>query len=228
MAPPRTPVASPTVGLIACAACGSPVASTANFCSTCGRLVGEAAASAPADVPAPSPTSSARFPVRPVALFATAVGLFAFGIALGATLFAPAPQEVARASGVPGVVASPSAPPHDLAVNVVLDETMGRGEDPWADVAVGAPCTPTGLSFSDIHAGTTVIVADQGGTILAKSTLPEGRKSGPGLCMYRTQVSVPDARFYRVGIADRLATVFAFDELAEAGWATDISFVAVP
>ena len=46
--------------------------------------------------------------------------------------------------------------------------------------------------------------------------------------MPNAQISVPDARFYRVGIADRLATVFAFDELAEADWTTDISFVAAP
>jgi hypothetical protein len=224
--------ASATVGYRDCAACGAPVASTASFCSNCGHPVGEAVVAASAGIAkssaAPAATSSARFPVRPVALIATALGLFAFGVALGATLFAPVPEEAPRGSGVPGVVASPSAAPHDLAVNVVLDETMGRDEDPWADVPIGAPCQPTGISFSDIHTGATLIVADQGGTILAKSTLPEGRKSGAGLCMFRSRVTVPDARFYRVGIADRLATVFAFDELAEADWTTDITFVAAP
>jgi hypothetical protein len=213
-------IAPATDGLVRCRACGKPVALAANFCSTCGEPVGEAVALAPAE--------AARFPVRPVALIATAVGLLALGVTMGAMLFPPAPDEVARASGGPAIVAGPTPAPHHLDLNVVLDETLGRGGDPTSDVPVGAPCTPTGSSFSDIHPGTTIIVADQGGTILARSTLPDGRTSGAGLCRYRTQVSVPEATSYRVGIADRVATEFSFDELTEVGWSADITFVASP
>jgi hypothetical protein len=188
--------------------------------------LGVETASAPA--PRPEPASSARFPVRPVAMLFTAVALVAFGLVLGATLFPQAPPSDGSASAVVPAMASPSATTRALTVKVVIDETLGQGADPWSEVQIGAPCVPRGSAFPDIDAGTSVVVADETGTILAKSTLPEGRKSGPGLCTYRTEVSVPDAKFYRVGVADRLATVFAFDELAEADWATDITFVASP
>ena len=156
------------------------------------------------------------------------MGVFAFGIALGATRFAPASQEVARASGAPGVVASSSG-------RRMTSRSMSCSTRRWVGARTPGPTSASalrarrpGLSFSDIHAGTTVIVADQGGTMIAKSTLADGRKSGPGLCLYRAQVSVPDARFYRVGIADRPATVFSFDELTKAGWTSDVLFVASP
>jgi hypothetical protein len=161
-------------------------------------------------------------------MLVTAVALVVFGVALGATLFGPEPAAVNPASAGAAFPASPSTPVHTLGINVVIDQTLGRGNDPWPDVQIGAPCVPRGTAFPDIVEGTSVVVADQTGTILAKATLPEGRKSGAGTCTYRTEATVPDARFYRVGIADRMATVYSFDELSQAGWATDITFVVAP
>ncbi len=212
---------------VACSACGQPVARTAYFCSICGHPVGEPVTLASSAAAGPAAASSSRFPFRAVALIVVAMGVVAFGVALMATRLAPN-DGAARGSDGPAVVSTSTGAPHDLTVNVVLDQTLGRGEDPWANVATGSRCSPTGTAFSDIHAGTTVTVADLGGTVIAESTLADGRKAGPGQCLYRAQVSVPDARFYRVGIAFRPGTVFSFDELTKAGWKSDFLFVASP
>jgi hypothetical protein len=41
-------------------------------------------------------------------------------------------------------------------------------------------------------------------------------------------VPAPDASRYGIGIADRAAIVFSFDELSQAGWTTLIKYVEAP
>ena len=117
---------------------------------------------------------------------------------------------------------------HDLAVEVQVDQTLGADDDPWSDVQVGGPCEPVREAFSDIRSGTPVLVADESGAVVARSTLPTGRKAAPGLCSFVTRVPTPDASRYGIGIADRTAIVFSFDELSQAGWTTLIKYVEAP
>ena len=166
-------------------------------------------------------------PFRPVATAIAGVGLLVFGVLFGATVLAP-DRTVVRPTGAPVVVASPSAIEHQVSVNVSVDETGGTGVDPWTDVAIGEPCPATEATLGDIGQGTTVVVADQAGTVLGRAALPAGRKSGIGICTYRTKLTVPETSLYAIKVADRPATVIAIAALSTAGWTADLQYAVLP
>ncbi len=106
-------------------------------------------------------------PFRPVAVAVTGVALVAFGVLIGVTVLAP-DRPTAAASVPPKAIATSSAEIHRVSVNVSVDETGGASVDPWADVAIGKPCPATEASLGDIGEGTSVVVKDQAGTLLAR------------------------------------------------------------
>lgn len=115
---------------------------------------------------------------------------------------------------------SATAPPvtHDLTVVIVIDETAGIGFDPWDSTSIGGPCSPQGTFASDIQAGTSVVISDQAGAILAKGAMRQGSKSAPGVCEFALKVTVPDATFYRIKVAQRPEEVASRDELVGSSW----------
>ena len=215
-----------------CEHCGTAVGPSVRVCPTCGHrvnvwrappdlgpdagvsLVPAAAAIQPGIEPRP------RIPGRVVALAVGGVVVIAIVVIVGALMFAQRPRTSQGAPGQAAVVGSWPAM-HDLAIEVQVDQTLGAGDDLWSAVEVGGPCEPVREAFPDIRSGTAVLVADESGAVVARSTLPTGRKAAPGLCSFVTRVPAPDASRYGIGIADRTAIVFSFDELAQAGWTTD-------
>lgn len=215
-----------------CPACGRPVFAADNFCANCGHRVGSqavaAASIAARAVAAPAPAGApVTMPFRPVATVIAAIGLLVFGVLFGATVLAPDRTPV-RPTSVPVGAASPSAVEHQVSVNVSVDETGGTGVDPWPNVAIGEPCPPTDPTLGDIGEGTAVVVADQAGTVLGRASLPAGRKSGIGICTYRTKLTVPETPVYAITVADRPATVIAIADLSTAGWTTDLRYAVLP
>ena len=222
-----------------CEHCGTTVPASRRFCPTCGRrvnawrtlpdlgpdagvsLVPAAAAILTGIEPPP------RVPVRVIALAVGSVIVIALAVIVGVLMFGPRPRASQTTPGQAAVVSSSPAM-HELAVEVQVDQTLGAGEDPWSDVEVGGPCEPVREAFPDIRSGTPVLVADQSGAVVARSTLPAGRKSASGLCSFMTRLPAPDASRYGIGIADRTAIVFSFDELSQAGWTTLIRYVEAP
>ena len=166
-------------------------------------------------------------PFRPVAVAVTGVALVAFGVLIGVTVLAP-DRPTAAASVPPKAIATSSAEIHRVSVNVSVDETGGASVDPWADVAIGKPCPATEASLGDIGEGTSVVVKDQAGTLLARLPLPEGKKSGPGICTYRAKVPVPETALYVFTVADRPATVIPIADLSSAGWTMDLRYAVLP
>ncbi len=224
----------------ACEHCGTTLEPGARFCPTCGYRVnvwrslpdlgpdhGVSLVPASAAIQ-PGTEPSSRIPVRRVALAVGGIVVIAIAVVVGVLMLAPRPG--ASVTGSPGQAAagSPSPATHELAVEVQLDQTLGAGEDPWSEVKDGGPCAPVRDAFPDIRRGTAVVVADESGTVVARSTLPRGRKTGPGLCSFVTKVPAPDATRYGIGIADRTPIVFSFDDLSQAGWTTLIKYVESP
>jgi hypothetical protein len=123
---------------------------------------------------------------------------------------------------------SPTPIVHTLTVNVAIDESRGGLEDTLGTIAMGAPCEPSAGTFPDLRPGTPVLVADQAGTIIAKASLSEGRKSGVSTCAFTAEAPVPEATFYRIVLGDRAANVLAIDALSNAAWTTELRFVASP
>ena len=233
----EAPVADPRS---VCEHCGTAVEPSVRFCPTCGHrvnvwralpdlgpdagvsLVPATAAIQPGTEPPP------RFPVRVVALAVGGVVVIAIVVLVGAFMFGSRPRASQTGSPAPGAAVASSSANHRLSVEVQVDQTLGAGNDPWSRVQVGGPCEPVREAFPDIRAGTPVLLADQSGAVLARSTLRTGRKAAPGLCSYATNVNAPDANRYGIGIADRTAIEFSFDELSQAGWTTLIKYVEAP
>ena len=222
----REPMATPIVPT-ECPSCGRQLFASDNFCANCGHWSKGVVAIVGAARPSASPASTTRMPFRPVAVAITGVALVAFGVLIGVTVLAP-DRPIAAASLPPKAVASASAEIHRVSVNVSVDETGGASVDPWADVAIGEPCPATEASLGDIGEGTSVIVKDQAGTLLARVPLPEGRKSGPGICTYRAKVPVPETAVYVFTVDDRPATVIAIADLSSAGWTMDLRYAVLP
>ncbi len=210
-----------------CPSCGRQLSPADNFCANCGHwskgvvaIVGAARSSA-------APPATTRMPFRPVAVAVTGVALVAFGVLMGVTVLAPA-RPTAAASLPPSAIASSSAEIHRVSVNVSVDETGGASVDPWAKVAIGEPCPATEAALGDIGEGTSLVVKDQAGTLLARVPLPEGRKSGPGICTYRAKVPVPETAVYAFTVANRPATVILIADLSSAGWTMDLRYAVLP
>ena len=240
-ATPRPATVLPPVD---CVACGTPIFTSDRYCASCGHRVGAPLAASgavgasafaarpvwPRDMATPiAPASrSSRLPFRPVAAILTGIALFAFGVFIGLEVLTPKPITAGRGTDVTLPTPSPTPIVHTFTVNVAIDESRGSHEDTLGTIAMGAPCEPSAGTFPDVRPGTPVLVADQAGTILAKASLSEGRKSGVSTCAFRAHASVPEATFYRIGIGDRTASVISIDELSHGGWTTDVRFVVTP
>ena len=221
-------MATPTVA-VDCPSCGRQLFAADNFCANCGHRVSSKGVVAIPDAARAntSPASTTRMPFRPVAVAITGIALVAFGVLIGVTVLAP-DRPTAAASLPPNAAASTVAEIHRVSVNVSVDETGGASVDPWATVAIGEPCPATEASLGDIGEGTSVVVKDEAGTLLARVPLPEGRKSGPGICTYRAKVPVPETAVYVFTVADRPATVLPIADLSSAGWTMDLRYAVLP
>lgn len=85
-------------------------------------------------------------------------------------------------------------------------------------VKTNTSCTGTG-GYSDIKAGTEVVVKDEAGKILATSALVDAPSPVYGICEYTFTVAVPDAAFYSLAVGRRGDLTYSKDELAGRGWA---------
>ncbi|HEY6568662.1 MAG TPA: hypothetical protein VIZ22_00140 [Candidatus Limnocylindrales bacterium] len=240
-APPKPANMPPPVD---CVACGKPIFTSDRYCASCGHRVGAPLAASgavgasafaarpvwPRDMATPiAPASrSSRLPFRPVAAILTGIALFAFGVFIGLEVLTPEPITAGRGTDVTLPTPSPTPIVHTLTVNVAIDESRGSLEDTLGTIAMGAPCEPSAGTFPDLRPGTPVLVADQAGTIIAKASLSEGRKSGVSTCAFTAKAPVPEATFYRIVLGDRAANVLAIDALSSAAWTTELRFVARP
>lgn len=95
---------------------------------------------------------------------------------------------------------------------------------PWGqcitESAGSGTLTGTG-GYSDIAVGTSVVVKDQSGTVLATGHL--SFKSGNG-CHWNLKVTdIPDASFYQVEVSHRGAITYSRADLDKANWEINLS-----
>ena len=168
-----------------------------------------------------------RISGRVIALAVGGVVVIAIVLIVGALMFTQRPRASQAAPGQAAVVGSSPAM-HDLAVEVQVDQTLGAGDDPWSEVQVGGPCEPVRRGVSRHPERDAGPRRRPVGRRRRPVHLPTGRKAAPGLCSFVTRVPTPDASRYGIGIADRTAIVFSFEELSQAGWTTLIKYVEAP
>ena len=87
------------------------------------------------------------------------------------------------------------------------------------DVAwTSTSCEGTG-GYSDIRAGTDVVVKDATGTIIGTAALvPDPERSGTTRCTYTFMVPVKDAEFYAVSVGKRGELTYSKAEMEAQGW----------
>jgi len=111
---------------------------------------------------------------------------------------------------------SAAAAAHDVTGSIAVSQYMGtRG--------LGTECTGQG-GYDDIHAGSAVVVKDEGGKILATSQLDPGKITRLGECTFAFSVrSVPDAKFYQFEVSHRGQVTYAKKDLSDAGWTVKLT-----
>jgi len=86
-------------------------------------------------------------------------------------------------------------------------------------------CSALSGGFSDIAAGTQVIVKDDGGKIVGTGQLKnEGVRNSSTECEYSFSVGpVPDRPFYSVEVSHRGAQTYSLDQMKAQGWKIQLS-----
>jgi hypothetical protein len=89
--------------------------------------------------------------------------------------------------------------------------------------STGAACTGLG-GYSDINAGTSVVVRDQSGKVLATGSLDAGKIVSLETCEFAFSVqSVPDADFYQVEVSRRGNMTYSKSDLDKRNWKVSLS-----
>jgi hypothetical protein len=85
-------------------------------------------------------------------------------------------------------------------------------------------CAGSG-GYSDIQAGTQVVVKDEDGGLLGVGSLEDGYQPGGGsICRFKFKVKdVPEARFYRVQVSRRGELIYSLAQMKERGWLLEVS-----
>lgn len=105
---------------------------------------------------------------------------------------------------------APTAEPHPLAGTLVLSQS-----DP---VYRANGCAGTG-GFDDVYTGTSVVIADGSGTIIATAPLVDSPDAiFIRRCEFTFRADVPDVPFYSVRIGGRDPLVYSREDLARRGW----------
>jgi len=115
---------------------------------------------------------------------------------------------------------------------LVLGVGLVRGQDHTLkgtmtlhEVVSGTSCTGTG-GYSDIQAGTEVVVKDQAGKVLATASLGDGRVDS-GTCVFDFSVShLPDADFYQVEVSHRGNVTYSKADLEKTNWTIGVELGA--
>jgi hypothetical protein len=88
----------------------------------------------------------------------------------------------------------------------------------------GASCSSKSSGYDDVRAGTTVVVSDGDGKVLATGQLGPGQL-GPHVvqnmsyCVFPIAVpSVPEAPFYRVEVGNRGAQTYSLADMQAKNW----------
>lgn len=108
---------------------------------------------------------------------------------------------------------------HELKGAISVIEQLGLGS---AD-RIGQGCSGTG-GYDDIQAGTSVVVSDENGKVLATGHLDAGKISALETCRFTFDLNgVPDASFYQVEVSHRGKVTFSSDDLSKKGWQVDLT-----
>jgi hypothetical protein len=108
---------------------------------------------------------------------------------------------------------------HTLSGNIHVVEQLGLG----SENKVGQACTGTG-GYTDLHAGTSVVVKNEDGKVLATGTLDAGKIVALETCGFKFNVAnVPDANFYQVEVSHRGEVTYSKKDLDDRRWNIDLS-----
>jgi len=91
----------------------------------------------------------------------------------------------------------------------------------------GAACNPAAVGYSDIHAGTAVVVKNAGGSTLGRTALQGGTMRISGSfrddCMFTFTVTVSDQPAYQVEVGNRGGVSFSKAQLEQAHWKAELA-----
>lgn len=89
--------------------------------------------------------------------------------------------------------------------------------------SIGAPCTGLG-GFDDLRRGTTVMVKDENGKVLAVGKLEGGLVVALETCRFTFKVAnIPDADFYQIEVSHRGALTYSRGDLDKRDWKVELS-----
>ncbi len=101
---------------------------------------------------------------------------------------------------------------HSLQGTVTVRELVGTSR------VIGGECAGY-EGYSDIHAGTAVVVKDESGKVLATGSLSDGKVLNIGNCQFTFKVDgLSDAKFYQVEVSHRGIVTYSRDDLDKASW----------
>lgn len=187
---------------------GHPNPADQAFCGTCGARIST-------DVDTPGPPAPRRSRKRWLWALALVI-LGGIGAAVAILILRSAPTQTIRGSIVTDVFIAACSPN----CSTPADPTAPQG------------CFSTG-GFTDVNAGTPVVVKDASGKIIGTGQLGEGHYTSSSglieegtLCTFDFSVSVPDASFYSIEVSHRGVQSFSKSDLESVGWNVQLSLTS--
>lgn len=156
----------------------------------------------------PPPRRPRRWYERPEILIP--LGLVVF-LALGFGVYA-----VTNSVGQKATPTTMTQEQHVVTGTFLLSGT--EGEDFFAD---GGGCQGTS-GYDDVEPGLQVTISDQSGTVIGNGALDSGEVQEAG-CVFRFQVNIPVASFYKVAVGRRGEISYSLDQMKQASWSVELS-----
>lgn len=133
---------------------------------------------------------------------------------------------LAACSTLPSTHPPESAPSEGVTGNLLLTDsggTFGSGSGPFGPIA-GQACDGVG-GYSDIAAGSSVVVKDASGTIIGSATLRDGVTVGTAgnQCNFMFALILPQSSFYQFQIGNRAGVTYSLAQMKQANWTISLS-----
>jgi hypothetical protein len=123
------------------------------------------------------------------------------------------------------VYVTPPPPPSGTVHAISGTFLLARGKETAGNwqTAPGGHCEGKG-GYSDFRDGMTVVIKDQGGTVIATGAAIDSSPAPDGGCALQFSLpTVPDVPFYSVEIGHRGAVTYSRADMESFGWKLDLT-----